>query len=203
MRSVHIDSLSDEECELHVSWIADAEEPILSWVFGTHDDGVLAVRNRSVHPASETWVGRIVAAYRDEMLVGGFIACGGLCLRRAMTHDITSLLRARVVDREVIRGAYGGFPPPPDTACVLSRIGVLPYCRGEGVGAELLDLFVRYAARTHELAWLNVCETNERAIRLYKARGFAPVGSTLVAHGQFRYLTMSLVLPDVNRTEAI
>jgi len=59
----------------------------------------------------------------------------------------------------------------------VANIAVHPRCRGQGVGASLLDDVLREAeARTVDTVFLEVRESNEPARALYASRDFHPVG---------------------------
>jgi [ribosomal protein S18]-alanine N-acetyltransferase len=55
----------------------------------------------------------------------------------------------------------------------LTRLGVLPHCRGRGLGTQLLREVIANA--THPLI-LTVREGNRRARKLYESEGFSRVG---------------------------
>ena len=61
--------------------------------------------------------------------------------------------------------------------CELLSLGVAPGQRRKGVGASLLDATMACAAaRSARALFLEVAETNRAALRLYRGRGFVPVG---------------------------
>lgn len=58
----------------------------------------------------------------------------------------------------------------------VERIAVLPQYRGKGVGRKLMDAMVRYAVSEGVSALnLEVRESNETAIRLYRSYGFEQI----------------------------
>ena len=59
----------------------------------------------------------------------------------------------------------------------LANIAVLPECRGEGLGGALLDeiLGIAFSDGAFRI-FLEVRESNEAAIGLYRSRGFAEIG---------------------------
>jgi ribosomal-protein-alanine N-acetyltransferase len=59
----------------------------------------------------------------------------------------------------------------------LANIAVAPDRQGEGIGSLLLDEVLRVArARGVRQMYLDVRESNARAISMYRGRGFEPVG---------------------------
>lgn len=59
----------------------------------------------------------------------------------------------------------------------LARIAVHPDLQGYGIGRALLADAVQYAADFYNVLVLNTQTTNERAQRLYRSFGFAPLGA--------------------------
>jgi [ribosomal protein S18]-alanine N-acetyltransferase len=70
---------------------------------------------------------------------------------------------------------YGGLIAYDDEAHV-STIGVARDRQGEGIGARLLDALLAEADRRSPVVLLEVRADNERAIELYRRRGFTEIG---------------------------
>jgi ribosomal-protein-alanine N-acetyltransferase len=58
----------------------------------------------------------------------------------------------------------------------VSTIGVARGRQGEGIGARLLDALLAEADRRSPVVLLEVRADNERAMGLYRRRGFAEIG---------------------------
>ena len=82
----------------------------------------------------------------------------------------------RVVEEEGGIVAYGVLWCILDEG-ELANIAVAPTARGRGVGQRLLDHFVEVArGRGVHRLFLEVRESNEVALRLYRSRGFVEIG---------------------------
>ena len=114
-------------------------------------DAVLELEEQLFAP--DTWTR---AMYRDEL---------------ART-DTRSYLVAEDGDRVV---GYAGLIAYDDEAHV-ATIGVARERQGEGIGARLLDALLAEADRRSPVVLLEVRADNERAIGLYRRRGFAAIG---------------------------
>ncbi len=82
-------------------------------------------------------------------------------------------------------GEIGGFAivdwsgSPGQLRAYVETIEVLPAQRGRGAGSELLRRIEDSARAANAAAiWLHVESTNTSAIRLYRAHGYQPQGST-------------------------
>ncbi len=65
----------------------------------------------------------------------------------------------------------------PHTCAMVSRLFVVPYARGAGVGRALLDAACAAAADLNLQPVLDVADTNQAAIRLYHRLGWQHLGS--------------------------
>jgi [ribosomal protein S18]-alanine N-acetyltransferase len=98
-----------------------------------------------------------------------------------------------------IAGWAVGWLVPPDELQVL-EVAVAPACRGRGIGTSLVKGLVQEGGRKHgtsvSIVLLEVRESNQAAIRLYKTVGFQIVGrrKRFYADGEDALL-MNLVLP--------
>ena len=114
-------------------------------------DAVLELEEQLFAP--DTWTR---AMYRDEL----------------SRTDTRSYLVAEDGDRVV---GYAGLIAYDDEAHV-STIGVARGRQGEGIGARLLDALLAEADRRSPVVLLEVRADNERAMGLYRRRGFAEIG---------------------------
>ncbi len=101
-----------------------------------------------------------------------------------------SLGRAAIQGGEVVAFAFVA-PRPPLSIWRLAALGAQPVARGSGAAQALLDDFIARAA----IAGLREVELecfaqNERAVRLYRSRGFAPV------HPLYGYLRQPVAAVD-------
>ena len=104
--------------------------------------------------APDTWT---ASMYRDELR------------HRATRHYLVAENGAGIV-------GWGGLIAYRDEAHV-STIGVARDRQGEGIGARLLDALLAEADRRHSpVVLLEVRADNERAIGLYRRRGFEEIG---------------------------
>jgi ribosomal-protein-alanine N-acetyltransferase len=78
------------------------------------------------------------------------------------------------VDGEEVVG-YAGLIAYPEEAHV-ATIGVTQARQGEGIGGTLLDALLAEADRRCPVVLLEVRATDEATQRLYRRRGFAPIG---------------------------
>jgi len=78
------------------------------------------------------------------------------------------------VDGDEVVG-YAGLIAYPDEAHV-ATIGVTIARQGEGIGGMLLDALLAEADRRCPVVLLEVRATDEATQRLYRRRGFAPIG---------------------------
>ncbi len=63
-----------------------------------------------------------------------------------------------------------------DDEAHVSTIGVAPDRQGEGIGSRLLDALLEEADRRSPVVLLEVRSDNERALAMYRRRGFAAIG---------------------------
>lgn len=61
--------------------------------------------------------------------------------------------------------------------CYINNIGVKPYHRRQGIGRELMRALENNATESAEFITLEVRQSNEAAIRLYKSMGYIKVGT--------------------------
>ncbi len=91
----------------------------------------------------------------------------------ALYNDSMSVLVAQGEDETVL--AVGAVRAVLDEGC-LEMIAVRPDLRRQGMGEDILGVFVRFAATHLAFLTLEVRESNQAAIGLYEKLGFAQVG---------------------------
>jgi ribosomal protein S18 acetylase RimI-like enzyme len=96
----------------------------------------------------------------------------------AMMLARSELLRNDPALAERLKLAAGTFVRPGSSDGYLSRLAVDPAMAGRGLGRRLVEGALA-ATRDHGLTRcvLEVADTNERAIALYRAFGFATIGA--------------------------
>ncbi len=114
-------------------------------------DAVLALEEQLFAP--DTWTR---AMYRDELS------------RTDTRHYLVAEDDGAVV-------GYAGLIAYDDEAHV-STIGVARERQGEGIGSRLLDALLAEADRRSPVVLLEVRADNDRAMDLYRRRGFAEIG---------------------------
>lgn len=124
------------------------------------------------------------AGTRDKLRNAAWPAEHGAQWVSELLADPQALLLVALVDGEVVGHLVGVFEEPSYMWTVsraeLVSMYVRENLRGQGVGGSLVDAFAawakdRGAARLHVMAYA----ANERALRLYQARGFAPLSIQL------------------------
>jgi ribosomal protein S18 acetylase RimI-like enzyme len=94
--------------------------------------------------------------------------------RAASTDTVTFV--AQATDRLVGMGSVGPAPERPGMAAIYG-MWVAPEARGRGIGGSLMDALEGWAREAgYADIGLGVTTTNESAIRLYGARGYADIG---------------------------
>lgn len=86
------------------------------------------------------------------------------------------LAEVRVDDRGAIVGYFVAMPGVGEMH--LLNITVAPEWQGRGVAGEMLDTLEAHCrGHAFEMLWLEVRASNDRAMALYRRRGFAAVGT--------------------------
>jgi ribosomal protein S18 acetylase RimI-like enzyme len=76
---------------------------------------------------------------------------------------------------------------PPEKGIELDKLYILPQCKGQHVGARMMDLAFRVAETAgKEDFWLAVIDTNAPAIAFYEKYGFRFHSTTRVPYPKFR-----------------
>ena len=76
---------------------------------------------------------------------------------------------------------------PPEKGIELDKLYILPGCKGQGIGARMMDLAFRVAETAgKEDFWLAVIDTNAPAIAFYEKYGFRFHSTTRVSYPKFR-----------------
>ena len=76
---------------------------------------------------------------------------------------------------------------PPEKGIELDKLYILPDCKGQKIGARMMDLAFRVAEMTgKDDFWLAVIDTNTPAIAFYGKYGFRFHSTTRVSYPKFR-----------------
>lgn len=133
----------------------------------------------SLIPAGEMAPRRLHAAFGAafaDYLIGPFLL-GLDQWPHFLGRQGVDLAASRVAERDGQPIAFALVTPRPDLGhWRLATMGALPQARGSGVAPALLDDFIaRAAAAGMAGVELECFEQNERALRLYRGRGFQPL----------------------------
>lgn len=186
-----------------VQGIHEAGRPYFDHLFGSSEQALAELARWVERPSSEVALERAVVTLVEGLPAGGFLALGGGDLARARRADMMTLLLRRGGGgarglAERLEGAgtapAGGFPPVEGDLYYLSKIWVSPPFRGRGLGAFLLDAYLRRGREEGFLGFaLDVHSENRAAIELYRRAGFVVAGGEGEANpGEGRYLRMIL-----------
>jgi len=191
------DTEAAREIPAAVRWVHGAGQPFFDWVIGDRAVALQTLERWMHRRSSELSIERAVLLGAGQP-VGGFIAVSGAELRRCRQSDaLAAALAAPAGQRAaLIRRFTVGlhlFPDVPADALYLSRVGVLPHARRQGLGKALVQHYV-------ELGWregfrrfaLDVWSGNVAALALYRSLGFRPSSENHAAEAGMTYVRMSL-----------
>jgi ribosomal protein S18 acetylase RimI-like enzyme len=183
-------------------WILDAGNPHLEWLYlGDRERALRAIASSLASERSELWAGHVTALFDGGRPIGGFVALRGAELPDRRRADLLTLIRstpredrAEVRDR-IALGKDLYLPVEPEHR-FLSKIGVLADHRGRGFGGALLDAFIRSSwDEGDRTIRLDVRGDDERAVGLYRSRGFEPIASARLDALDVEYVAMILTRP--------
>mgnify|MGYP001771916921 CR=1 FL=1 len=118
----------------------------------------------------------------DRSHLEGVLAIERACFRQpwseqvfvdALYNDTVSLIVAQAEDGRVL--GYAALSVSLEEGS-LDKIAVDPACRRQGVGEELLKVFLRFGRANLAFLTLEVRASNDAAIGLYEKLGFQTVG---------------------------
>jgi ribosomal protein S18 acetylase RimI-like enzyme len=180
-----------------LAWVHEAGNPYFDFVLGGGEArSVVATMMRN--DRSEIAIRRAHVLLERERPIGGFIALPGHELPRARQTDLLTMMKEVGRDeiatlRARLAETKGLFPPVAPEDYYLSKMGLLPEWRGQGLGKRLLKEYVaKGEASGFRRFSLDVSEDNRAAVNLYRAAGFEVVERTEGAG--MAYLAMRLVL---------
>ena len=118
----------------------------------------------------------------DRSHLEGVLAIERACFRQpwseqvfvdALYNDTVSLIVAQAEDGRVL--GYAALSVILDEGS-LDKIAVDPACRRQGVGEELLKVFLRFGRANLAFLTLEVRASNQKAIALYEQMGYEKEG---------------------------
>lgn len=180
-------------------WVVDASRPFADWYFSEPDIAAEIIREWMARPTSELYVGRsIVVEDDDGQLSGCLIGLRSAELTRCRAADFAAFCdelgsepEASEVIEEVLTASHELFPPVADDELYVSRVGVDPSRRGQGLGTAL----VRHAMETFRGRGLRACRLdvsadNQAAIRAYETAGLKTLTTSHSPTAGLTYLAM-------------
>lgn len=179
-------------------WIHEASNPYWDWLWGSPTEARAQLREWLSRPNSELSAQHVVCLSEGDRIVGGYIALPGREVQACRKADLLALMnylrrnaRESMIAR--MRQARSLFASVAENEFYLSRMGVASSARGRGVARRLVEMFLQQgrAAGFNQFR-LDVAVDNERAIRLYRAAGFAVASDSGIAGTPIRYCAMAM-----------
>jgi len=180
----------------NTSLIHDASNPYWDWLWGSASEALAQLRAWFDRPNSEISVNRILCIADGQRILGGLIALSGRELQQCRRADFLMLMQySRRNHCEGLmarmRQASQIFSTVSEDEYYLSRIGVMPYAQGRGLGKQLMKEYIdNGTANGFKRFRLDVAISNLQAIRLYEASGFTISSVAEVIDVPFRYCSM-------------
>jgi ribosomal protein S18 acetylase RimI-like enzyme len=183
-------------------WVIAASRPFADWYFGEPDVAAEILGEWMGRPTSEVFAGRALLATTDDgAAVGCIIALMGRELARCRAADFAAFCEelgsepgADDVIAEVLAASHELFPPVADDELYVSRVGVDPAQRGQGIGRALVGAAIDAFRDQHPVACrLDVSADNASAIRAYEAAGLAVISTSHSETAGLTYCAMRTV----------
>lgn len=160
-----------------IAWLRDAGRPYHEYLLaGLNPDEVL--RRWLNRPTSEFALQYIRVLIVDDDIAGGYLALRGKEVARCRQEDLLDLARRRgraayAQIRACVRDLYPLFSPIRRNDYYLSRIGLLPHKRGQGLAHYLIqDCIERATQFNADRIRLDVSGDNQIAISLFESHQF-------------------------------
>jgi ribosomal protein S18 acetylase RimI-like enzyme len=178
--------------------IQEAGNPYFDWLFGSSERSAGVLASWARRSSSEVSTEQVTVAISGGELVGMFIGLSGSAVQRSRKADAFALFgevgndpAQRSALLQKLKETKNLFVAVESSEYYLSKIGVVPACRGRGFGKALMSEFLAAGRRSGFYRFrLDVSADNERAIRMYRSFGFV-IDSCHFAAGM-RYLSMTL-----------
>jgi ribosomal protein S18 acetylase RimI-like enzyme len=183
--------------------IHEAGNPYYDWFFAGSKPARAALATLLDSPSSEVSSTRVTLLFARRRLVGAYVAVGGAELARCRLADAALLLKDASRDISARESLYARMKesrkllaPIGNEDFFLSRIGVTPYCRGQGFGRVLLEHYLATgSAAGFERFRLDVSADNSRAIELYESSGFVVASTRSLAGMTYHAMTLANAAP--------
>jgi ribosomal protein S18 acetylase RimI-like enzyme len=176
-----------------------ASRPFADWYFGEPDVAADIVEEWMRRPSSELYAGRAILA-EDEQgeVVGCVLALRADELAKCRAADFSAFCaelggapEADEVIAEVVAVSHELFPPVDPHDVYVSRVGVDPRRRGQGIGRALVEhAITAHAGQGLDSCRLDVSADNSAAIRAYEAAGLQIVATSHSATAGLTYHAM-------------
>ena len=167
------------------------------WLFGGRDAALAQLVRWLGRPSSEVAARRATVLVDAGAVVGAYIALSGDDVAAGRRADTFALFDGRDgAERSALLGRLAAvrslFAPVTSDEWYLSKLGVAPAARRQGVGRRLVSAYLRAGADAGFTRFrLDVDEANEPAIALYASHGFRVVGDATSEAAGIRYLAMA------------
>jgi ribosomal protein S18 acetylase RimI-like enzyme len=180
-----------------LAWVCAAGNPYFEFLFGSAEKATKILSDWMIRPSSEISITRTSIMLVGSDLVGGFVAMGGVDLKKARKADTIALAkvkdpneRAFIVAR--LSDCAQLFSTTLDGEYYLSKMGIVPQFRGLGYARLLLK---QYLDEGHSLGYkkyrLDVHVDNQAAIRCYDICGFKIERFGQSRDGSLKYYSMT------------
>jgi ribosomal protein S18 acetylase RimI-like enzyme len=191
-------SLPETDLMTHIRpWVTEAANPYLTCLCGGVSEATSFIRDALSRSSSELWIGRARLMTDAEIPVGGYIALAGEELVSCRQADLFALLKratpeGRAAVRVFLEQTKSLFTPVPPGVTYLSKIGVIPSARRQGLASRLLEDWLHRGAEAGINDFqLDVASENRGAIALYRRYGFEVLGQCESPAYDLHYLTMA------------
>ena len=167
------------------SLIFDTSHEMLVFMFGDRHTAEQALARLSRRVSGHFAYRHATLALRGDEVLGLELGYDAAQLERQALPGALWLLLSTPprlwwhLARTVGRVVDGYVPKPSPDAYYINNLGVVPKCRGQGIGEALLkQVLARSAAAGYAAVELDVTRPNAGAIRFYRRQGFVEVSES-------------------------
>lgn len=186
--------------EAILGWLYEASNPYWEWLWGSPSVALTQLATWVRRPSSEVSASRVTSICESDVFLGGYIALSGSDLQYCRKADLLALLSFLQQNQSEammlrIRRAKSLFVSPSEDEFYLSRLGVNPSFRGQGVGHQLVEKYIKDGQKQGFTRFrVNVSGDNEKAIQLYLTAGFLVETEIAIEETSIRYYSMTAIL---------